>query len=125
MKQFNASWHGLIPVLNLELEASSPVWTAAPTITHAELHRIVAHIPLGTPPVKHCYISIDFKSCQVYPNLRNCYNLPDLEEICSLNGIFEQALNKCSESGLCCFQLCITVLPQRGCLSLQDYYNVF
>lgn len=44
--------------------------------------------------------------------LRNYYNLSDLEEICSLNWIFQQALNKCDESGLCRFHLCIAVLPQ-------------
>lgn len=48
-------------------------------------------------------------------------NLSDLEEIFSLQRIFQQALHKCNESGLCCFHLCISALAKtqnesfKGC----------
>lgn len=50
-------WTDWIPVLNRVLEAAFPVLRAAPTITHAEQHHIVAHIPLEKPPARDNYIS--------------------------------------------------------------------
>lgn len=58
-----SEWTDSIPVLSLVLGAAFPALRAAPTITHVERRHIVAHIPLGTPPVRVHSMSV---YCRTY-----------------------------------------------------------